>query len=172
MPQPPDAEQQLATLKLTYDRVCHERDRLRDARGFFARSLGPLPASAGISTALVAVLGEGENPALLVLALVGLVALVVLGIWYDGAPAYRHLYAARAGSDPGEDLLAPADWYRAMIRREREIYGADRTRNRWRAPWEKVRDLQDGLDHERTGVRLVQAVWVLVVAALVLSVLV
>jgi hypothetical protein len=191
--QPSQDDQQLATLKLTYERLGHERDRLRDARGFFGRGLGPAPVSAGISTALVSALGEGKNPGLLGLALASLIALIAVSVWYDGKPSYRHLYAGNVkrlreqiGRDHPElaeaarlesgihveDLLPPDDWYRRMIRLERDIYGGERTGNQWRAPWKEVRDLQDGLDHERTGLRFVHALWVVVVASLVLSVLV
>jgi hypothetical protein len=190
MSQPVDHDQQLATLRLTYERVCHERDRLRDARGYFARGLGPAPVSAGIATVLVAALSEGRNPGLLGAAVAGLAALIVVGVWYDGKPSYRHLFArkiedlrsqirsehprlaetaAPGRRDPVEDLLPPSDWYRAMIRLERDIYGHDRTQNQRRAPWQPVCDLQDGLDHERTGLRFVQALWVVIVTALVLS---
>jgi hypothetical protein len=193
MSQPADHDQQLATLRLTYERLCHERDRLRDARGYFARGLGPAPVSAGIATVLVSALSEGRNPGLLCLAVAALIALIVVGVWYDGKPSYRHLYAlniealrAEIRSEHPvltetaqlekrtrvEDLLPPDDWYRAMIGLERDIYGDERTQNQRRAPWQPVRDLQDGMDHERTGLRFVQALWVVVVAALVLSVVV
>ena len=180
------AAQELATLKLTYERLCQERDRLRAARGFFARGLGPAPASAGIATALVAALGDGKNPGLLAAATGVLIAMILLSIAYDGKPAYRHLYASeikairtqiaghprlakssdRWEQEP-EDLLPPAEWYRAMIQLERALYGREREKNRLAAPWKSVRNLQDGADVERTGVRLVQTLWVIVVALLV-----
>jgi len=191
MPQTANHDQQLATLRLTYERLCHERDRLRDARGHFARGLGPAPASAGIATVLVSALSDGRKPGLLLLAVAALIGMIVVGLWYDGKLAYRHLYALKIKELRGqirrehpslaetaqleertrvEDLLPPDDWYRAMIRLERQIYGDERTQNQWRVPWQPVRDLQDGLDSERTGLRFVQALWVVVVAALVLSV--
>jgi hypothetical protein len=51
-------DERLERFRLEYERVCGERDRLRNARGFFARPLGPAPASAGISTALVTTFGS------------------------------------------------------------------------------------------------------------------
>jgi hypothetical protein len=191
MSQPANPDQQLTTLRLTYERLCHERDRLRDARGHFARGLGPAPASAGIATVLVSALSDGRRPGLVWLAVAALIAMIVVGLWYDGKLAYRHLYALKVKELRGrirsehprlaeaarleertrvEDLLAPDDWYRAMIGLERGIYGDEQTQNRWRVPWQRVCDLQDGLDSERTGLRFVQALWVVVVAALVLSV--
>jgi hypothetical protein len=188
----PTKDEELKTLELTYRRLCDERDRLRAARGFFSRGLGPAPASAGISIALVAAFGDGANPAFLGPALAGVVAMVVVGIWYGSAPPYRVLYARkitgirreinakhpelvrseqRDGPDRVEDRLPPATWYRTMIRLEREIYGGDQTRNHSLPPWKLPQTLQEGLDSERTGTLCVQALWVVVVALLVLSVL-
>jgi hypothetical protein len=156
----------LETLKAIYARVSNERDRLRDARGHFARGLGPAPASAGIATALVAAFGGGKNPLLLGLAAAGLLLMVICSIWYDGKPAYRHLYAKRLGQVPA-DWLGPQAWYRAMIALEKDIYGDPRDRNRRSPPWADVNDLQDGVDLERTGLHVVQVLWVGVVALLV-----
>ena len=156
----------LETLKAVYARVCNERDRLRDARGHFARGLGPAPASAGIATALVAAFGGGKNELLLGLAAAGLFLMVLVSIWYDGKPAYRHLYTDRLDQVP-PDSLAPQAWYRAMIDLEKDIYGAPRGRNRSVPPWTEVNDLQDGVDLERTGLRVVQVLWVVVVGLLV-----
>ena len=177
---------ELATLRATYQRLSHERDRLRDARGFFARGLGPAPASAGIATGVVAALGDGKNPGFLFAAVGVLVAMVTVSIAYDGALAYRHLYARRIkalrstglqeeellpkASDwhqKPEDRLREVKWYRAMISVEREIYGPEYDHNRFRLPCVAVTNLQDGVDLERTGVRLVQGLWVVVVGLLV-----
>ena len=64
--------------KLAYEQLRDERNRLRDARQFFARQLGPLPAFAGISLAAVGAFSdEIKDPAWLGVA-VGLFALMVL----------------------------------------------------------------------------------------------
>lgn len=193
--EPPSAaseDERLETLRRTYERICGERDRLRDARGFFARALGPAPASAGISTALVATFAHTRDEVFLWLAVGALVALVVAGMLYGGKPAYRHLYAReierlrerlrtdsslRTGTDvapgaPLEDQLLPRDWYGAMIDLERKIYGPDDDRNHVRWPWETISTLQGGLDAERTGVWIVQLLWLAVIVLLVLSVVV
>jgi hypothetical protein len=148
----------IQTLEATYARVCAERDRLRSTRGFFSRPLGPAPASAGISTAVVTTLGSHLDtgscgrPWALVL-------LVLVGAAYDGKPAYRHLYtrelagvrtsgsrfalwrhrvrheaaaAKRAAEDDRREL---ADWYRTMIRRERDIVGGPLVCNRYHLAW-------------------------------------
>jgi hypothetical protein len=183
----PRAEQDIETLKATYERLCQERDRLRDARGFFARGLGPAPASAGIATGVVAALGEGQNPGAILSALGVLGIMVVLSIWYGGKPAYRHLYAKKisagrpltaedslptdppSGADEPGDFLPIADWYREMIRRERETYGSLRVKNSYPPPWMPVNDLQDGADLERMGALSVQGLWVVVISLLVVA---
>jgi hypothetical protein len=156
-----EADQELATLKLTYERLCQERDRLRAARGFFARGLGPAPASAGIATALVAALGDGKNPLLLAAATGVLIAMILLSIAYDGKPAYRHLYASEIKAIRSQIAGQPRP---------------AKTSGRWKqepedllppAEWKPVRNLQEGADLERTGAQLVQALWVIVVALLV-----
>jgi hypothetical protein len=58
-----------------------------------------------------------------------------------------------------------------MIERELQLIGPPRPRNRWRGPWRRVATLQDGLDSERTGLRVVQALWLAVIVCLVLAVL-
>src|SRR6202043_3361376 len=106
---------------------------------------GPAPASAGISTALVATLGSHLDTGFVWAAVGTLALLVLVGVAYDGKPAYRHLYArelagvrtsgsrfvmwrgrathdARAARRATEDdRLGPVAWYRTMIRRERDI---------------------------------------------------
>jgi hypothetical protein len=177
--QTPHAEQDPATLKAVYERLCQERDRLRDARGFFARGLGPAPASAGIATGVVAALGEGPNQVALWFAVGVLWAMVVLSTWYGAKAPYRHLYARKvpkaeraSGADKPEDFLEITDWYREMIRRERDLYGSLQTTNRYLPPWKRAKNLQDGADLERTGALLVQGLWVIVISLLVLATIV
>jgi hypothetical protein len=181
-PLPPrGVDSEVEMLRLAYERVCHERDRLRDARGFFSRPLGPAPASAGISTALVATFGSRLDTAFLVLAMISLALLVLVGAWYDGKPAYRHLYArvlAQApervdrppAQAPSGETESVAEWYRMMIARETAVIGPPLVENRWRAPWARVITLQDGIDSERTGLRAVQLLWLLVILFLILAV--
>ena len=54
-----------------------------------------------------------------------------------------------------------------MIQLERTLYGVEREQNQLATPWKPIRNLQEGADSERTGARLVQALWVIVVALLV-----
>jgi hypothetical protein len=192
MPADDDA---LEMLRTRYERLCNERDRIRSARGFFSRPLGPAPASAGISTALVTTLGSHLDKGFVWAAVGTLALLILVGIAYDGKPAYRHLYArelAGVRTSPGtialwrgraavngraaqttaaDDGLELADWYRVMIRREREIMGGPTIFNGYHWPWFHVTTLQEGLDLERTGLRTVQALWLGVIVWLVLAVL-
>jgi hypothetical protein len=167
-------DDELETLKAVYDRVCKERDRLRDARGHFARGLGPAPATAGIATALVAAIGDSNNTLALAFAVVLVGIMILVSTVYDGKPAYRHLYArhlsqARTTVLP-PDSLPPKEWYREMIALERDIYGwPPRQKNHYFLPGKRVNDLQEGLDSERTGRVVVAALWVAVVLVLVIA---
>jgi hypothetical protein len=183
-------------LEATYAGLRGERDRLRSARGFFARPLGPAPASAGISTALVSALGPNLDRGFLWAALGSLGLLVLAGVAYDGKPAYRHLYALElvgertSGSSRfalpknqaklsreaavkvlQDELLDPIEWHKTMIERERAIIGPPAVCNSYRWPWFEVTTLQDGVDVERTGLRAVQGLWLSVIVMLVLATL-
>jgi hypothetical protein len=162
-------------LKLTYERLREESKRLRDARGFFARGLGPAPASAGIAAALTAALGHHHNRGWLYAALVLLGLMIFVGMLYVGKPAYRQLYARRVEQNPAFHprhlaQLPPKEWYELMIELELSLYGEElESGNRWLTPAATVDDLQTGVDAERTGALVVQLLWVGVVACLVIS---
>jgi hypothetical protein len=188
-------DEDLTVLKATYDRICNERDRLRSARGFFSRPLGAAQASAGLSATVVSTFKPGVDEGLLWAAVGTLLLLVLVGIAYDGKPAYRHLYArelarkrtGRRGRDlwherstiaeeaaaraHADDRLRPEEWYREMIRRERAVMGRPAAFNCHYLPWSRVCTMQQGVDLERTGLRVVQALWVVIILLLVLAVL-
>jgi hypothetical protein len=165
----------LDSLKLTYERLRDESKRLRDARGHFARGLGPAPASAGIATAVTAALGQHHHRAWLYVALGLLVLMVFVGGFYGSKPAYRQLYARRVHKNPAfhpHQLkgIPPDQWYERMIQLELSLYGEKLAqRNRLLTPLAPVDDLQTGMDAERTGAIAVQVLWVGVVACLVVS---
>ncbi|TMK98917.1 MAG: hypothetical protein E6G34_05265 [Actinobacteria bacterium] len=186
-------EDECATLRLVYEGLCSERNRLRDARSSFSRQLGPLPVVAGISTGTIAVFARHVHTSWLLWVALGLLAvLVVVSILYSSVPAYRQIRArketgwrerlvsrhgaclAAEAAERGlqiEDLLAPADWYRAMIELEREIYGR-RARERsplFVRPRRGAENLQDALDSERAGLYAVQFLFGLVIVALALT---
>jgi hypothetical protein len=168
------SEHDLEALKLTYERLRQESGRLRDARAHFARGLGPAPASAGIATAVAAAVGPDQNRAWVYAALVLLALMVGVGALYGGKRPYRQLYAERVkqGKSPGPAELAELserEWYLRMIELEQALYGEELvSKNRWLSPQAKVSDLQAGADAERTGGLAVQALWVAVIACLVL----
>jgi hypothetical protein len=182
-------DNELATLKLVYEQTIQERDRLRGARSFFARQLGPLPTFAGISVGLVGAFSDRihHGPWLwIALGLLGL--LVVVSLLYSGMPAYRQLRAnketmwredlkqrcsreASRAESSGlrvEDMLSSREWYISQIQLERDLYGALGKKNRLMLPsWNLDNtDLQDQLDRERTGVFVAQALFLVVVGCL------
>ncbi len=156
--------------KLEYARLCVERDRLRAARARFSAGLGPAPASAGIATAVTATLGKEPVGALLVIAVVLLAAMVCVGIAYDGKPAYRHLRAGKERSSPEPDETTDA-WLAREIALERDLIGTAESENHWRRPFAQVANLQQGVDSERTGARLIDVLWVAVIAVLLAAVI-
>ena len=160
-------------LRLAYEQLRDERNRLRGARQFFARQLGPLPAFAGISLAAVgAFSNEIKDEAWLWVA-VGLFALMVLtSIAYSRMPAYRELRAERLRTmSEGSQADAPAGWYRAEHQLEASIYASGCRRSLfWRLPYRNLdSDMQEQMDKERFGVFVVQILFLLVVACLVLA---
>jgi hypothetical protein len=187
----PDArrDNELATLKLVYEQTSQERDRIRGARAFFARQLGPLPTFAGISVGLVGAFSDRiHHGPWLWIALGVLSLLVAVSLLYSGMPAYRQLRAkkeiawredlrrrwkreAGRAEDAGlrvEDVLSPNEWYSAQIRLERSLYGTPGKQNRLLLPsWNLDKtDLQDQLDRERTGVFVAQALFLIVIGCL------
>jgi hypothetical protein len=155
-------------LELEYARAVGERDRIRSARAFFARQLGPLPAFAGISVALVGAFSEKvDKEGWVWVALAAFVAMTVVSMLYSRMPAYRQL---RAHADP---VPAPQDteaWYRAELDREWMLYGEPRAGNELLPPRRKLTDdLQTALDRERTGVFVAQLLFLIVIASLVLA---
>jgi hypothetical protein len=178
-----------SALRLAYEQAIKERDRVRDARSFFARQLGPLPAFAGISAALVGAFSNKiERPVWLWLALVVLGLLILVSVFYSWLPAYRHLRADREdewrrwlekrfrpqappeGSKElkAEDMLDPEQWYMAQIELERKLYGPPRKENRLMLPSWKLEDadLQDQLDRERRGLIGAQVLFLVVIGFL------
>jgi hypothetical protein len=168
-------DDEVAALNLAYEQAIVERDRLRAARAFFARQLGPLPAFAGVSAALVgAFSGRALDRFWMWIALGALGLLILVSLLYSGMPAYRHFRAheeakwreglerhfgsaALRADNAGllvEDMLAPREWYIAQIQLERTLYGPPGKPNRLMLPSWKLdgSDLQDQLDRERTGV--------------------
>jgi hypothetical protein len=190
----PNVEQaESDALRLAYDDIIRERDRLRDARASVTQRLGPLPASAGIAIALVGSLAEKVSEAALIVAVGLLFVVVCVSITYSLLSPYRALRAKyeeefterRIASSAAEaaknekthelgfDERAQArDWLEHMIELERRIYGPlDAGRRSFRLPF-RIATLQDGFDAERTGLYAVQVLFVAIIGALVAGILV
>jgi hypothetical protein len=159
--------------ELAYSRLKDESGRLRVARQFFARQLGPLPAFAGISVAAVSAFSDRiKDDVWLGVALGFFALMVVASIGYSRMPAYRELRAHRLRTmTEGQSSASPTDWNRAEYELEASIYGSDRNRGLlWRLPTRKVQaDLQEQMDKERFGVFVVQVLFLLVIASLLLT---
>jgi hypothetical protein len=78
----PDASENLETLKLRYQQVLAERDRLRSARAGVTSRLGPLPASAAIVIGLAGGVAHGVDPGYLIAAAILLFVLIVFRTVY------------------------------------------------------------------------------------------
>jgi hypothetical protein len=94
--EPPANEAYLATLKVAYEEIRRESERLRDARAFITRQLGPLPISAGVVAGLVtgfASSGQSSIHHVWILYVAGglFVLLAVLSIVYGNLKPYRQL---------------------------------------------------------------------------------
>ena len=172
----PNREQEAVdALDLAYRDLVNERDRLRDARGAVTRQLGPLPASAGIAISLVGALAKNASAVALGVALGLFAVLVLVSIAYNVLLPYRMLrasYEDDAHELGFDEYASPSEWLKHMITLERRIYGSldpDRPRFRFRL---KIANLQDGFDSERTGLFIVQVLFVCVVVTLVVGVLV
>jgi hypothetical protein len=178
-------------LTLAYKDIITERDRLRDARGSITSKLGPLPASAGIAISLVGALAQEVSAVALGVAVSLFLLLISVSITYSLVWPYRRLRAkyerelaleansssvAKHGDKPFElgfdEHASGTDWLEHMIKLERRIYGSlDAGGRSFRLPF-GITNLQDGFDAERTGLVIVQLLFVAVIGTLVVGVLV
>jgi hypothetical protein len=179
-----EREEDVGSLRLAYDDIVRERDRLRSARASVTRQLGPLPASAGIAISVVAALSRSRvDEGWLIVALVLLLLIVVVSVLFSVLAPYRRLRAeyedemGREAPEAAEHKLGfnvnlPEEvWLRHMVELERRIYGPLRTTDPpFRHPF-KIKTLQEGFDAERTGLYLVQLLFVALIAALVIALL-
>ena len=188
-----DRDEDIRSLQLAYDDIVRERDRLRSARASVTAQLGPLPASAGIAISVVGALASNRvEDAWLIVASVLLLILVLVGIVFSVLVPYRRLRAhhedevARVTASPRapeptagasehelgfSEQLPRRLWLEHMIELERRIYGPlHANRRSFRHPF-NIRSLQDGFDAERTGLYLIQLLFVALIAALVTGLL-
>lgn len=174
------------TLKLLYEEVIRESDRLRSARGTFSRQLGPLPIAGALVLGVFTAFAKHPHRTLAWVA-VGLFGLSVLvSMAASGIAPYRRLRAREtvgkdgkestewrtsdlqgAMNDPGvtaEPVLSEREWLWMRIKLERKLYGAPEPGTPLRLllrPWKlllpnKWTTLQKAFEVERYAVLLVQ----------------
>jgi hypothetical protein len=139
------------------------------------RQLGPLPISAGVVAGLVVGLDPDsiDHKWLLWLALGLFGLLVLLSILYSNMRPYRVLRRIKEKELPEAERpstdVTELEWYTRTLALENRIYGRDRERLlEWRLPW-RIDSLQEGFERERTGLILVQSLFAVVIALLILS---
>jgi hypothetical protein len=95
-------QDRLEVLKLVYQDILTECDRLRSARAAVTGRLGPLPASAGIVLALVGSVADQVGLAFLITAGGRFVALVAVSVMFGGVARYRLLRAKHLPTEPAQ----------------------------------------------------------------------
>lgn len=178
---PRDSSTPTETLKLLYEEVIRESERLRSARGAFSRQLGPLPIAGALVLGVFTAFAKHPHRTLAWVA-VGLFGLSVLvSMAASGIAPYRRLRAREIvgkdewkrpdlqGAMDGGDVTAEAvlteqEWLCERIRLERKLYGAPEPGTPLKLllrPWELVlprrwTTLQKAFEVERYAVLFVQ----------------
>jgi hypothetical protein len=176
-----DQNSRIEVLELVLADVEKERDRLRDARASFTARLGPLPASAAVVTGIIAA-AAGEVTWWYVAA-AGLVFVVLLAVsvLFGGLKPYREIRSEHQDRfDPTwkerdewigfrVDEADLEKWLVAKIQLEERIYGplGERERRWW--PTRDPESLGEALDTERAAANIVQALFVVIFAILVVG---
>jgi hypothetical protein len=168
-------------LELTFKDLQRENERLRDARSEITKQLGPLPISAAIVAGLVSGFGTDgklhldQTVAIWALGVFG--AMVIVSILFSAMAPYRKLRdrAERRLPKP-EEAKDPKDWYRRMIKIEKELRG-ESSRSAFGAalsmlwplpiPWPKT--LQAACDKEWKGLFITKLLFVVVVVLLIVA---
>jgi hypothetical protein len=167
---------ELQVLRLRYEDVLSERDRLRNARASVTGQLGPLPASAAIVIGLAATVADKAEQWSLITAGGLMILIVSASILYSSLPPYRIMRAKT--QPPPRELGSPvasgndeAKWLKDKIALEQKIYGNLETSQHPRVwPWPK--DMQEAFRMERTILNFVQVMFLLVILDLLLGVIV
>jgi hypothetical protein len=175
MTDPTDDE--LRVLRLRYEDVLTERDRLRDARAGVTGQLGPLPASAAIVIGLAGTVADKVESWALITAGGLLAVIVIVSILFGSLRPYRLMRATaskKASTDLGSTVASDVDeatWLRAKIELEQRLYGKLDPRQHLRLEFRPT-DLQEAFDVERTVLNIVQLLFVLIISALLIGILV
>jgi hypothetical protein len=171
----PDASENLETLKLRYQQVLAERDRLRSARAGVTSRLGPLPASAAIVIGLAGGVAHGVDPGYLIAAAILLFVLIVFRTVYSGLSPYRILLAKKLGIQKDQperfvgttvDSSRQEQWLKERICQEGGIYGQLRTQQGFTLT-RQPNDLQEAFDVQRWVLIVVQLWFALIILVLV-----
>lgn len=144
------------TLRLVYDDLVRERDRLRDARRSLTSQLGPLPVASAVVVGLFGALSDDIHGLMTVVFIVVLTLFFAIAIVSSialGHKPYRLLRrdAERESGWTDDDARHPDDWLTGMIAVERTVKGRS----------------QKAYDTERTFLISVQ--WMLVAQVLLLG---
>ena len=187
-----DRDEDIRSLQLAYDDIVRERDRLRSAQASVTRQLGPLPVSAGIAISVVGALARNRvDEGWLIVASVLLLLLVVVGILFSVLAPYRRLRAEHADELAREATGGRGSEQTAGAIDHKLGFNEQLPTERWLKTWSSSSDgymghcvlpddrsdtpstsgLQDGFDAERTGLYLVQLLFVALIAALVIGLL-
>ncbi len=175
----------MAALRLRYEDLRRENERLRDARAGITSQLGPLPISAAIVAGLVSgfsVDGKAHlDKGLAIAALAVFLAMVVVSMLYSVLRPYRKLrdHALETAEPKPEEARSAGDWYAAMIKLEDGLRGksppppkglTERLGRMWPFPRAgELKTLQAGCDLEWKGLFLTKLLFVAVIALLILA---
>jgi hypothetical protein len=174
-----DAEK---TLRLRFEDLQRENERLRDARSAITSQLGPLPISAAIVAGLVSgftVDGKAHlNQALAHWALAAFGLMVFVSMVSSILKPYRKLRdELEADSDKRpSDATSVTDWYSRMLVVEEGVRGRSKS-GFWSAvagflplplPW-RAKTLQTACDQEWKGLFLTKTLFVAVIVLLILA---
>ena len=176
------SDERIEVLNLVLADVEAERDRLRSARASFSTRLGPLPASVAVVTGIAAAAAGKVDLLFAILAGVVFAGVLAVSIFFGGLKPYREIRAVYQGAvDPNFEREAAslpfrkddadlADWLNKKIELERRIYGPLIDR-KWRwVPLPKVESLRDGIVTERAAANIVQALFLVIAAILIIGI--
>lgn len=179
----PTETAELQTLRLRFEDLRRENERLRDARSDITRQLGPLPISAAIVAGLVSgfgVAGKAHlNHTYAHWALIVFGVMVLVSIISSVLMPYRRLRDKIEGKPETlkpDNTSDPGAWYTSMIALEDKIRGKSKSGPKpWLArllpvplPW-LAKDLQSACDQEWKGLFLTKLLFVGVIVLLILA---
>lgn len=174
-------EEMCETLKLRFEDLRRENDRLRDARSEITKQLGPLPISAAVVAGLIsgfATSGQVHLDRGLTYAALGtFLAMVIVSSISSVLQPYRRLREKVEKRGPKPDSTTTrADWYAQMIEVEQRVRGKNKEglgsalarQIPVPLPW-KAKTLQSACDQEWKGLFLTKLLFVAVIALLILA---